>query len=189
MEKLFSQIPVLKGERLTLRALTQRDADGLRELTQSSVVYRFLPAILFEKKYDDAEYVISRLYDECIKNSLILGVFMDDSFCGIAEIYGYRESDSKVSVGCRLLPKYWGEGIALEMLGLVVDYILKETDIEIIGASMMSENKASAGVLEKGGFECVACAVPEDWGFSEPTPADNWVLTRSKQQNTEINEK
>ena len=34
--------------------------------------------------------VIRHLYDECFKESIILGVFMEGDFCGLAEIYGYR---------------------------------------------------------------------------------------------------
>lgn len=75
-KNLFSEIPVLIGERVTLRALTRRDAEGLRKLTKSEEVYRYLPAFLFEKRYGDAEYVIDHLYDECLKESLILGVFL-----------------------------------------------------------------------------------------------------------------
>ena len=47
--------------------------------------------------------------------------------------------------------------------------------IEIITASTMVENHASARVLEKNGFIQVNHAVDEDWGFPEPTPADKWI--------------
>lgn len=177
VKKLFSEIPDLKGERVTLRALTPDDADGLRELTESAEVYRLLPTFLFEKKYGDAEYVIRRLYDECLKNSLILGVFKDGTFCGLAEIYGYRAALLKASVGYRLLPKYWGQGIATEVLAIMVDYILNETDVEIITASTMLENKASAKVLRKNGFKHIAHAAPENWGYPLPTLTDKWLRT------------
>ena len=176
-KKLFFEIPVLKGERLTLRALTLRDAGGLRELTGNDEVYRYLPTFLFEKKYDDAEYVIDHLYDECLKESLILGIFLEDSFCGLAEIYGYRAPFLKASVGYRLLQKYWGQGIATEALGLLVDYVLNETDVEILTASTMHENKASAGVLKKNGFRHVSHIALENWGHPLPTMTDKWLRT------------
>lgn len=49
MKKLFSEIPTIKGERVTLRAMTLDDADGLRELTEDEEVYRYLPTFLYEK--------------------------------------------------------------------------------------------------------------------------------------------
>lgn len=174
-KKLFSEIPYLRSSRLTLRGLSQKDANALRELAESPVVYRFLPTFLFEKKYSDVRTVIDRLYDECWKESIILGIFLQDEFCGLAELYGFRNSIHKISVGCRLLDRYWGQGIADEALGLMIDYLYQETDIEIITASSMVENQASAKVLRKNGFQLVVHAVGEDWGYDAPTIADKWI--------------
>ncbi len=68
----------------------------------------------------------------------------------------------------------WGQGIASQTVALMTDYLFSQTDTEIITASTMIENHASARVLEKNGFIRTARAVPEDWGYSEPTVADNW---------------
>ena len=72
MADLFPKPPVLKGTDLILRPLVLPDTEDLRKLTGEDAVYRYLPTFLFEKKYDAAE-VIRRLYDECLKDSLILG--------------------------------------------------------------------------------------------------------------------
>ena len=174
-KKLFSEIPFLKGTRLTLRRLTRADQSGLQELVDSPSVYRYLPTFLFEQKYPDVGYVIDHLYDECWKESIILGVFMEDEFCGLAEMYGYRDPIHKISVGYRLLERCWGKGIAGEALGMIIDYLYNETDIEIITASTMLENRASANVLRKNGFQLVVHAVDEDWGYDRPTVTDKWI--------------
>ena len=174
-KKLFSEIPCLHSGRVILRGLVQSDADGLMELVSSPNVYRYLPTFLFEKKYADVHEVIRRLYDECWKESIILGVFREEDFCGLAEFYGYRDPIHKISVGYRLLERCWGQGIATETLGLMVDYLYGETDIEIITASTMVENQASANVLKKNGFSLVVHAVGEDWGYEAPTIADKWI--------------
>ena len=96
-------------------------------------------------------------------------------FCGIAEMYGYRDEIHKVSVGYRLMERFWGQGIASEALGLMINYLCNETDIEIITASTMIENRGSARVLEKNGFDLVVHAVPEDWGYDKPTITDKWI--------------
>ena len=175
MKKLFSEIPFIEGERVVLRAITQDDAASLRELTESEAVYRYLPTFLFEKKYDSIEYVIDHLYDECFRESIILGIYVKEAFCGIAEMYGFRYEIHKISVGYRLLERYWGQGIASEALKMMINYLYNETDIEIITASTMIENRASAKVLEKNGFDLVVHAVPEDWGYEEPVTADKWI--------------
>ncbi len=177
MKKLFSEIPCLRGERVTLKRLTETDAQSLREMTEDAEVYRYLPTFLYETKYADKAYVIRHLYDECFPDSLILGVYMDDAFCGLAEIYGYRAPLLKASVGYRLLQSCWGKGIATEALGLLVRYLSEETDVKIITASTMPENQASANVLRKNGFRHAAHAVPENWGFDSPVLTDKWIRT------------
>ena len=57
MNKPFSKIPYLKGERITLMALDKSDADSLRKLTEDDEVYRYLPTFLYEKKYSLSQHV------------------------------------------------------------------------------------------------------------------------------------
>ncbi len=174
-KKLFSEIPELTGQRIALRRLTLADAPGLRELTDSPRAYRWLPTFLFEKRWADTRTVIERLYDEGWKESIILGVFESDAFCGLAEFYGWKDAIHKISVGYRLLERCWGRGVATETLGLMIDYLYNETDIEIVTASTMVENAASANVLRKNDFTLVVHAVGEDWGYPEPTITDKWI--------------
>ena len=174
-KKLFTEIPHLRGERLELKRVQPADAPALAELTADTDVYRYLPTFLFEKKYEDAGYVIDHLYDECLKDSIILGIYLKGEFCGLIELYGYRDPIHKISVGYRLLKRCWGRGIASEALGMIIRYLYDETDIEIITASTMPENHASANVLRKNGFSLVVHAADEDWGYEAPTPTDKWI--------------
>ena len=175
MKELFPEPPVLAGGRLCLKPLSLPDAGSLRALTQEESVYRYLPTFLFEKKYSRPEDVLLRLYDEGLNDSLILGIFMEKRFCGLLEVYSYRAPIRKASVGYRLLREEWGKGIATESLGMMIDELLNARGIEIITASTMLENRASARVLQKNGFTLVNHAVGEDWGFPEPTLADKWI--------------
>ena len=173
--KLFDQVPCLKGKMVTVKRVTREDEEGLRELVNSEAVYRYLPTFLFEKRYEDLSYVIDHLYDECLEESLIMGIYVDGEFAGLGEFYGYRDDLHKVSIGYRLLERYWGKGIASEALSLMVDYLYGQMDIEIIAASTMVENQASAAVLRKNHFELVAHAADEDWGFETPRATDKWI--------------
>ena len=177
-KKLFSEIPRLEGEGIALGPVTQADAAALQDLMDNERVYRYLPTFLFEQQCADARDVIARLYAEPYvrKESLILGVreVADDVFCGLAEFYGLRDDVHKISVGYRLRECCWGRGVATRAVRLMVDYLYGQTDIQIIAASTMVENLASARVLEKSGFIRTACAVGEDWGYDQPTIADKW---------------
>ena len=176
MRELFPGAPVLRGKMLCLRPLELSDTADLLRMTRQERVYRYLPTYLFEKQFgENMEKVISGLYRKGLEDSLILGVFRDGRFCGLAEVYGYRAPIHKASVGYRLLEEAWGQGIATEALGLLVAELLENRGIEIITASTMLENRASARVLQKSGFTLVNHAVNEDWGYPQPTPADKWI--------------
>ncbi|MBR0507398.1 MAG: GNAT family N-acetyltransferase [Clostridia bacterium] len=175
MKELFRTIPRLAGKTIELRALTQADADALDAFTHDDRVYRYLPTFLFERKYPTAAEVIGRLYTECLEESLILGIFRDGAFCGLAELYGFQRPIRKISVGCRLAFDWWRKGIAAEAIGVLISYLERETEIEIIAASTMAVNPAAGEVLKKNGFTLVAHAAPEDWGFEKPVPTDKWI--------------
>ena len=175
MKALFPEPPILKGADLSLEPLSLSDADSLHRLTRQETVYRYLPTFLFEKKYDDPVKVIRCLYDEALADSLILGIYREKRFCGLLEVYSYRAPIHKASIGYRLLQEEWGKGIATESLGIMMDELLNVRGIEIITASTMLQNHASAHVLEKNGFSLVSHAVEEDWGFPEPTLTDKWI--------------
>ena len=177
-KKLFSEVPSLVGEGIALGPLTEADAPALQDLMDNEHVYRFLPTFLFEKQCADARDAIARLYGEPFvrKESLILGVREAEGgeLLGLAEFYGLRDDAHKISVGYRLRECGWGRGVATRAVDRMVAYLYGETDIEIITASTMVENIASARVLEKNGFIRTARGVGEDWGYPEPTIADKW---------------
>ena len=106
-KKPFSEIPRLGGGRLLLRRITHGDADALAGLARSEAVYRYLPTFLYEQKYPDIHRVIDGLYVECLKESLILGIFRkaDGSFCGLGEFYGFKDALRKTCLGYRLLER------------------------------------------------------------------------------------
>ena len=63
----------------------------------------------------------------------------------------------------------------IERTDNMIDEFLMRRGIEIITASTMLQNHASARVLQKNGFPLVNHAVEEDWGFPEPTLTDKWI--------------
>ena len=181
MKKLFDEIPYLEGERVILRKITEEDRETLREMAHSDNIYRYEPTYLLEQQYTDMDQLLRDLYGEYFekKQNLFLGVFLKDhpsELCGLAEFYDYRDHLHMVSIGARLREKFWNSGIATEIAKLMSDYLFKETDIEIITASTMVENKVSAHVLEKNGFMSTHAVHKEDWGHDESTEAYRWFL-------------
>lgn len=178
MIKLFDEIPHIVGQSVELGRVQDADADALQELVQSKTVHRYLPTFLFESQFDNMHEAIAQLYGDLYRNkeSLILGIYLkgENDLCGLAEFYGLRDDVHKISVGYRLREKYWGRGIATEVVALMVDYLYTSTDIELITASTMVENHASARVLQKNGFIRTVSGVEEDWGYERLVSTDKW---------------
>ena len=175
MKRLFNEIPCIKGERIVLKKITPEYTEALREMASSEEIYKYEPAFLFERLYD-AEYVIEHLYDHNLNQSLFLGIFLEEEFCGIAELYNFRDNIHSVSIGCRLLKRYWGRGLGPEAVKMLVDYIHSETDIETIAASSMPANRGSAGLLKKCGFTLLESEAEEDWGYEKPLTTYKWII-------------
>ena len=177
-KKLFSEVPSIVGERVVLNRVVDTDVDALRDLIENPHAQRYLPAYLFEKQFDDVHEAISQLYGDLFQNkeSLVMAVRDKETgeLAGLAEFYGLRDDLHKASVGCRLRECFWRQGFATEAARLMVGYLYGETDIEIITASVMVGNDASAHVLEKVGFIRTARGVEEDWGFAEPVIVDKF---------------
>ncbi len=181
MKKLFDEIPYLEGERVILRKLTEDDREILQEMAHSGIIYRYEPTYLLEQQYTNMDQLLRDLYGKYFeeKQNLFLGIFLRDhpsELCGLAEFYDYRDHLHMVSIGARLREKFWKSGIATEVAKLMSDYLFKETDIEIITASTMVENKAGARSLEKNGFMSTHSVRKEDWGHGESTDAYQWFL-------------
>lgn len=179
--KLFDEVPTIEGNRILLRPLQDGDAEALGELATSAEVSRYLPTFLYEKQFDDMHEAICRVYGRIFtdRQSLILGICLRDEerVCGLAEYYGLRRDAGKVSIGYRLLERYWGRGIATETVELMLEYLFDCTDITLVTASTLPENTASERVLERNGFVLVECA-DEDWGLDKPLPTNKWLLRK-----------
>ena len=177
--RLFDDIPTIKGERIVLNRIEDTDAEALQDLVDNPIVQRYLPTFLFERQHSDTHETIRLLYQDIFANkeSLFLAVRLRDSgeLVGLAEFYSLRERLNKVSVGCRLRERWWGQGIGTETARLMVGYLYGETDIKIIVASTMVGNVAATRVLENADFIRAARYVEEDWGYPEPTIADKWL--------------
>ncbi len=180
MKKLFDEIPYMENERVILRRIIDDDAAAIENMVKNDIIYHYEPTYLFERQYTDVHEMIRNLYGECFltKQNLILGIFLKENaeLCGLAEFYDYIEKLHVVSIGIRLRKKYWGKGIATDATRLMSEYLFTETDIEIITASTMSDNKKSQHVLEKTGFIKTQSGKPEDWGYDDPILADKWFL-------------
>lgn len=181
--QLFDEMPYLEGERLILREFEASDAPALNAFSHNEGIYKFLPTFLYEQKYDEAAVAIEHMRAECFdtRESLLLAVCLKETpndMIGIAEAYNLGDEGHKVSIGVRLSPEYWSQGISTEVTEMLKDYLLNDMGLSIITTHVMVENIGSARAMAKSGFKKTESGVPEDWGRGEPVLVDKYVYIK-----------
>ena len=203
--KLFDEYPYIESDTVVLKKMSAADADALSDMVKNEQLYRYLPTFLYEQKYEEIQEMLAKMDEECFltKESLLLGIYVKKNpasspageqttappsaeqpptaqwqFAGIAEFYNYEEKKGKASIGCRLLPAFWGQGLATAVIGMMKDYLFTQTDVRTITGHVMKANLASAGAAKKNGFLCKYPDLLEDWGFPQLVETDKFVFKK-----------
>ena len=185
MKNLFEEYPVLDNGNVCLKKLTNKDLEGIKKMILCEEVYRYVPPFVPERQCNgDIEYFINNMCEELFndKIEMILGIYLNNEFCGLLELYHYDSINNQISIGARINKEYWNKGLSNEFLSLIIKYLFNETNITTICASNMVDNISSGKSLEKNGFTRVNEGALEDWGFQNNVPVDKWVLKKVKKE-------
>ena len=169
----------IENERLLIRGLIDQDLDRLKAMRNDERIYRYEPTFLTELQGSPEEALKSIQEMNLDRDrQCIWGIFEKDDpdkLVGLAELYDYKPSGKVISMGYRLMPEYWGRGIASSCNSALTDYIKSNTQVEMITAHVLPENTASSRILLKNGFEYLLTKT-EDWGYRFPCVADVYIL-------------
>ncbi|MBQ7384857.1 MAG: GNAT family N-acetyltransferase [Clostridia bacterium] len=152
--KVFSDIPTLKTERLTLRAMRRDDATDMFEYASQDGVTEFLLWSSHKSrayteeylKYVESRYAVGDFYDWaliCNQSGKMIGT------CGFASI---DTVNNVGEIGYVLNPAYHGRGIAAEAAKEVMRFGFETLELHRIEARFMEGNDASRRVMEKLGM-------------------------------------
>ena len=169
----------IENDRILIRSLNKEDISGIRAMQSDSQIYRFEPTFLTERHGAPEEALTAiRNMDLRKDRQCILGVFTKDDpsvFVGLAEFYDYKPSGKGISIGYRLLSAHWGKGIATKTVQAMIGYLRNNTEVELVTAHVIPDNKASSRCLLKNGFEYLVTKT-EDWGYDRPVMAEVYTL-------------
>lgn len=145
---------IIETERIILRHFCDDDAVAVFEFDSNEAVVRWTgePALTHidqardiindiwkpeYEKYGYARYAVVHKQDQ-----KVIG------FAGLKFLPEFGEAD----LGYRMLPQYWGQGLASEMAVSLVVHAFDDLGLKKILGFAMPENPASCRVLEKAGF-------------------------------------
>ena len=148
-------------ERFILRELLLSDDTGIFELDSNNDVHRYLGKKPI-KNIEEARNVIDFIRQQYVDNGIGRWAIIEkttNDFVGWTGLKFVRDNINNHSdfydLGYRLIPKFWGQGIATETAKASVDYGFNKLNLNRIYGMADLDNKASINVLEKAGLKFI----------------------------------
>ncbi len=143
----------LTTERLRLRPIGRDDLDSLAILYGDPQVMKFSLGLLDREQAGKKLDGILALMAERGWDSFVIELLGDDRFAGIVglapqEVDGVEE----IELGYRLMPEFWGRGLATEAARATRDYAFETLSLPRIISIIEPENIGSIRVAEKTGL-------------------------------------
>lgn len=145
-------------ERLRFRPVTMADAESLDALNRAPGVLTYL-----ERNPPPIEYLLAktipgrmRMAEENPGYGLWMAYLIDtDAFVGSFGLKPDHPNPGEAEIGYRLLPDYWGQGLASEGSRELLRYAMDDLSADRFVAFTMSVNQPSRRVMERIGLNFV----------------------------------
>ncbi len=152
--RVFSHLPELLTDRLTLRKLTVADDADMYEYASRSDVTKYLTW------YPHPDKAYTREYLHYLAGRYAGGMFYDwaivyepdSKMVGTCGFTSFNCAADSAEVGYVLNPEYWGKGIAGEALGRVMEFGFEELRLHRIEAKFIQGNERSLHVMQRAGM-------------------------------------
>lgn len=151
---VFSNIPTLHTDRLTLRRMSVRDTDDMFDYAHRQDVTEYLRWYPHQSRnytsdylrYINTRYKLGDFYDWAVvekESGKMIGT------CGFTS---FDLPHNSAEIGYVLNPDFHGRGYATEAAERVIEFGFSELSLHRIEARFMQENTASLHVMEKLGM-------------------------------------
>ncbi len=160
----------LQTDRLILRYPNVKDFNFLKSMWESGKVMKYVG---FPNGLEQSDKKIES-WIENWNTGDILRLIIEDKQTGkpIGET-GYRRDDNYpfsdqvvAAPDIKLMPDFWGKGLATEALEKLFEYIFNETEIKVIQVTPNVKNKKAIELYQKLGFkkkgQPITCDLPDE---------------------------
>ena len=164
---------IIETKRLILREFTIDDYEAVYEFNSNKEVHKYTGDEIINS-LERAKEIIEQIW---LKDYEKYGygrwavIYKPENkiigFAGLKYLSEIRETD----IGYRLLPKYWGMGIASEVAKPIIDFGFNQLNLERIIGIAMPENIGSWKVLEKIGLTFYKV---DEYAGDEDGKKNNW---------------
>ena len=145
---------IFETDRLLVRQYVEEDGEAFFRLNTDPQVLRYVPDQALQSVEQARQLLIDHPIADYRKHGFGRGACILKSTGEQIGFAGLKFLDElgEVDVAYRLLPAYWGQGLATEAARASVRYGFAELGLRRIVGLVMPENIASARVLEKAGL-------------------------------------
>ena len=164
--------PTLRTERLTLRPVSETNADDLFALMSDARVLRYWDSSPWTDPQQAAAFVTRshRMAEDDSGARVVVERAVDGAFLGWVTFTGWDPEHRSASLGYVLTEESWGHGYATEAARAVLTWAYDALPLNRVQSEADTRNPASGRVLEKLGFvlegtlreDCVVDGVVSD---------------------------
>ncbi len=152
-ELLFSSVPFISSEKVTLTQITDLDLSDLWEILGDDENFRFTPTASLGSKAEAAHKLRESALLFQMKKQVVLGIYSTlNRLLGLFEISGIDPAVSGVTVSFMLRQDSTGLGYASSALRAVSKYLFETVEVNRIQAYVLPINYRGVLVLERCGF-------------------------------------
>ncbi len=141
--------PLVRTDRIVLRAPTASDAPAIAHLANDFDVARMTTRMPFPYGLSDAETWLGRLETRDPRREMTFAMEEDGKLAGVL---GLHPAEDGIELGYWLGRPYWGRGLATEAARGVLDWVRRHWAARFLRAGHFADNPASGAVLVKAGF-------------------------------------
>jgi len=152
---IFDTFPILQTRRLLLREFSNKDVETIFDLRSNDRVGQFIarqPA----KTMEEAQEVIDKIHRTFAeKHSISWATEMKSTgiLAGGFGLYRFDHDNHRAEIGGEMLPAYWGQRLAIEAVGTVIQFGFEVIGLHTIEARIWPENKSVVNLLKHFGFK------------------------------------
>ena len=154
-DPLFDRFPIIETERFHLRRLTVADAPSLFHILSNPEVAQFSGRPALNRMTEAVEVLRDVGLDFATRRAIRWGVCLGEQGRIVATVglHHWDRINRHISIGFDVARDRWGEGIASESVGAVIEFAFDQLGVHRVEADVISSNEPCLAVLERLGFE------------------------------------
>lgn len=148
------ELPVLDGERLSLRRLSAADAEDVFNIFGDGEVIRYWSSPPHKSEQDAQELIanVNKQFEARTMFEWGAALRNNERVIGTCTLLNVDTAHRRAELGYALNREFWGGGYATEMVELVIAFAFGPMNLHRLEADVHPENTASIRLLERQGF-------------------------------------